>query len=660
MIDNREDQRVDDLRRQLRALGYLDAGVDRFVLGPARSARPPAAIAALASLRVGAIAAALLGPAAAVGIGTRLPGLITGSRDALVIALYLGAIFGLALTAFTFAVSTVFARFVRRAGTQPALAEATADRRGRMMSRVAGAVVAVGCLAYLTLWWRSANAGFAWASPTWTAFALLVAVTISLLLGHAVSITTFAVMVAGRQHASGRGPTFQAGPLPTGGQRTRSLWPFVIAAGVLAFCGAAALLLLTAPAAGGDGERPLLAVVSPGLRVKLVAIDGFDTEVFESLRSAGRVPALARLASNGRARFTADETRDPARAWTTVATGQLPSAHGVQGLETRRVAGLQGAVAAGDEGGVRRAIRGTTDLLRLTRPSVASGAELRAKPLWEVAAEAGLRAAVVNWWATWPAVGVGAHAPVVISDRATLRLERGGSLDAEIAPEELYERLRAEWPAIKQEAAGVVAAALPATSDPEAHAALRRSAELDALQLGLALRVARDSPDLLVVYLPGLDVAQHTLLPPVAGAAPSAISARLEALRRYYGYLDGLLTTFSSAAKDELVFLVTQPGRLSSGQGIVAVHGGIAAQGADRSARPVDVAPTVLHALGVPVSRELAGTPIVGLFSTGFMARFPVREVPTYGVRNSQIAPRRGDPLDQEAIERLRSLGYVR
>lgn len=638
--DNRDDRRVDDLRRQLRALGYLDAGVDRFVLGPARGARRPAAIAALASFRVGVIAAALLGPAAAVGIGTRLPGLVTGPRDAIVVALYLGAIFGVALTAFTFIVSILFACTVGRAGAVGA----------RVMSRAAGGLVAVGCLAYLTLWWRSANAGFAWASPVWTALALAVAVTISLLLGHAVAITTFAVMAA-RRHMDGA----------SGTESTRSSWRLVVAAGILAFCGAAALLLLTAPAASRSVDRPPLAVVSPGFRVRLVAIDGFDPDVFESLRSAGRVPALAQLLANGRAHFPADETRDPARAWTTVATGQPAEAHGVHGLETRRVAGLQGAVATGDEHGVRRALRGTTDLLRLTRPSVASGAELRAKPMWEVAADAGLRAAVVNWWATWPAGGVGAHAPVVISDRATLRLERGGSLDAEIAPQELYERLRAEWPAIKQEAARVVATSLPAASDPQAEAALRRSAELDALQLGLASRLTADSPDLLAVYLPGLDVAQHTLLAPVAGAAPSAISARLEALRGYYVYLDALLKDVALPAKDELVILVTQPGRLSStARGIVAMSGGMAAPGADVSARPVDVAPTVLHALGVPVSRELAGAPIVGVFSPAFLARFPVRDVPTYGLRHAQITLRRGDPLDQEAIERLRSLGYVR
>jgi len=72
------DSRIDELRQRLRELGYLDAGVDRFVLGPATGSRRPVAIALLASLRTGVLAALLLGPAAAIGVSARLPGLVRG------------------------------------------------------------------------------------------------------------------------------------------------------------------------------------------------------------------------------------------------------------------------------------------------------------------------------------------------------------------------------------------------------------------------------------------------------------------------------------------------------------------------------------------------------------------------------------------------------
>src|SRR5262249_24586584 len=85
------DPGVDELRQRLRALGYLDGTVDRFVLGSLHKRRRPAAIALLASTRVGMLAGVLLGPAAAVGMSGRLPGLVTGPRDAVVMAVYLAA-----------------------------------------------------------------------------------------------------------------------------------------------------------------------------------------------------------------------------------------------------------------------------------------------------------------------------------------------------------------------------------------------------------------------------------------------------------------------------------------------------------------------------------------------------------------------------------------
>ncbi|CAN5790050.1 hypothetical protein BH18ACI5_BH18ACI5_15780 [soil metagenome] len=632
-----EAARIDDLRRQLRSLGYLDAGVDRFVLGPARSARRPVTIAALAALRVGLIAAVLLGPAAAVGISTRLPGLVTGTRDAAVVALYLGVMFGIIVTGFTFIASMTVARFAGLA------------RRARILSRATGAVVAIAFLAYLTLWWSSANAGLAWSAPGWTAFALAIAVAISLLLGHAVAITSFAVIAAGR-HLHAMTPA-----------TSTSTWRLTLAAGIVAFAAAAGLLFLTATSPVAPTNLQQLAVVSAGIRARIIAIDGFDPSVFRELAAQGRVPSLSNLLGRGRVNIEVDDLRDPARSWTTIATGQPPEVHGVHGLETRRVAGLQGSVASGEEGRLGRALRGATDLLRLTRPSIASGSELRAKTMWDVAAEAGLRTAVVNWWATWPAAGDSPNQPIVVSDRAVLRLERGGPLDAEIAPPKLYETLRGDWPAIKKEADRLVQSLLPGAPGPAIDAALRRSAELDALQLRLASRLRGDAPDLLALYLPGLDIAQHTLLRANDSPSASTIAARIEGLRSYYIFLDGLLKDALLPGAGELVFLISQPGRLSGTvQGLMGIAGGAAAPDANVEAHGFDVAPTVLYALGIPISGDLAGKPLITLYSAEFQQRFPVRDVPTYGPRTSRAGIRQGKPLDQEMIDRLRSLGYVR
>lgn len=631
--------RVDELRQRLRSLGYLDAGVDRFVLGPARDARGSVAIAAFASIRVGVLAGVLLGPAAAVGIAARLPGLVTGPWDAAIVALYLALLFGVAASVVSLVASLIVAR-----------APLTAiDRRPQLVARGAGVIVGTPCLVYLTLWWRIANVDAATLAPGWTIFVLAIAVAISLLLGHAAAITAFAVIVASRPAV--RAHRFER----------RSAWGLTAGAAIAAFAGAAALLLVTTTEGASETEpRPNLAVVSSGLRVTLIGIDGFDPAVLESL-GPGRLPNLSKLL-DGAAKLNAGAVRDPAREWTTVSTGQPPEVHGVQGLETRRIAGLQGAVTSAGDHEILTALRGATDLLRLTRPSTASVTDLRTKTLWEVAADAGLRVAVVNWWATWPATQEGANPPIVVSDRATLRLERGGALDGEIAPTEVYERLRDEWPNIRQEASQALTAVVPRDQEPVTREAIGRAAEVDALQVAIASRLEPPPLDVLAIYLPGLDIAQHALLGAGDSISPSQLAARLDALRGYYVYLDGLLASVAAAGDGELIVTVAQPGRIATiDHGLIGLLGSVAlADAEDVAVRAVDIAPTILHAVGVPASRELAGRPLIELFSAEFAARYPVREVESYGRRSVSASPREGQPLDREMIERLRSLGYVR
>jgi hypothetical protein len=639
-----DEQRVDELRQHLRSLGYLDAGVDRFVLGSARSTQRPAAIAAFASLRIGALAAILLGPAASIGLSARMPGLVTGPSDAVVIAVYLGAFFGIAIAIATLLASLGVASLSKKK-------DFAMRRRLRL---AAGAFVTLGCLAYLTLWWQTVISGLGWSAPAWTVSALTLAVAMSLLLGHAAMVASSAVALAASERSSDS--------IQPRNMKASLSWPVTIAAGLVAF-GAAALLVTWSAGATRAASAPHepLTVVPSGLRVRVLAIDGFDAHILDELSRAGRVPALATaFAGGGIALQTPDGTlnEDPARIWTTIATGQPPEVHGVEGLETRRVAGVQGTVPVTAPSAVARAVRGATDLVRLTRPSIASGTERRVKTFWEVAASAGLRTVVVNWWATWPA---SVDAGVVITDRATLRLERGGALDAELSPPELYEALRRQWNEIRSRAEARAAASIDFEGDDAAAKILRRSAELDAMQLELLAQVSTPVPDLSAVYLPGLDIAQHSLLGDESSRpGPSELASRLEALKAYYIALDRLLASSLTADRDELVVIVTEPGRVrGNGTARVALRG-VIARSHELSSAPTALAPTVLYALGVPLTREFSTGPLVEALDPQFTTRYPLRYVASYGAPSTSGARRAGQPLDQEMIDRLRSLGYVR
>ena len=642
MIDTKRiaaDAEVDALRDRLRALGYLDAGVDRFVLAPAHSARGSVAIAVLASLRIGVLGGLLLGPAAAIGLALQLPALVTSVRDAGVVAIYMAVLFGAAIALAALLAASIVTLIARRAGGLLA-------RRGRMVSAIAGAAVGLAALTYLTLLWTAVRGASAAGHPVlWVSIGLAVAVVISLLLGHAVTLTALALIV------SGTGTPMRTPGVPG------ATWRWLLGAGLAAF--AAAVVLFNAGGVGAPIDRgappPPLTVVSSGARVRLIAIDGFDPAVFARLSAAGQVPALTGALDRTGARLALGDgggrgQEDPARLWTTIATGQPARAHGVQSLETRRVAGLGGILHAGDDSSAARLLRVSTDLLQLTRPSIASGTERQEKTFWEVAAAAGLRTVVVNWWATWPAVSANG---VVLSDRATLRLEHGGPLDAEIAPASLYPALEARWPELRERAVTRAANALSTSRMSAADASvLRRSAELDALNLVLAAEVTSGKDDVTAVYLPGLDIAQR---------AVASDTSRSGTLDTYYVTLDALLTPVVEPGPGEAVFIVTTPGRAGEAAGgRLAARGDAFRAGASVSATDTDVAATVLYALGLPISRTLAGHPLVNLFTESFARQYPVRYVATYGPPRIGAAERTGQPLDQEMIDRLRSLGYVR
>jgi hypothetical protein len=635
---------VDDLRARLRELGYLDAGVNRFVLRPVRGGRGLYSVAGRSSLRIGLLAALLFGPSTAIALGVQLPGFVLGVRDVLVLAVYLGGLFGVGVAALSLAATLLLGHLAGRTRGAAAL-----SGRVPLLARAAGAIVALACLVYMVLWWRTvAPAGTVWSSAAWTWPVLAFSTAISMLLGHAVTVSTLAF--AARDAASAQ----RSLPLPTHSWR---LTAGMTAAGFLA--GAAMLFLTTRGEELPAGSAPPVRLVPSGVHLTVVAVDGLDLLFLKRLVASGRVPRFAQLLGGAQLVLPASDAPDPARTWTSLATGQPADVHGVNGIEGRALSGMVGTMPTTNTG-LAGALEAATDLVRLTRPTLTTGLQRRSKTFWEVASDCGLQTAVVNWWATWPAsTGRG----VVLSDRATLRLERGGDLDGEMAPPSLYARLKTEWPPLRDQARRDVLAAFEGIDEADA-SVLRRAAEQDAVPAALAGRVFPAATDLRTIYLSGLDIAQHNLGggAGAAGLPPSALAARVEALARYYEFLDRLLGSLvASSGSGAAVALLTDPGRAASrGPGLLAVSGDGIRAGMRREGRGADVAPTVLYLLGIPVSRELPGRPQVELVDDAFRARVPVRHVATYGRR--LVVPRASGstPLDQDMLERLRSLGYVR
>jgi hypothetical protein len=233
----------------------------------------------------------------------------------------------------------------------------------------------------------------------------------------------------------------------------------------------------------------------------------------------------------------------------------------------------------------------------------------------------------------------------VVTERALFKLEKGGAFERETAPPDVFERLR-----------------------PLAAAAAEKPRGIDAFALGAARMLrAGGPPDVEAVYLPGLDIAtmQHLGEGGAAGGAVAdlaGLDARLDAVRAYYRFVDGLVGEVADAlAGGDVLVLVGDPGRMArrsgTAEGILVLAGGPAVAGDLGSVSERDVAPTVLHLAGLPASRELEGQVLEAALAPAFRSAHPLRTVASYGRR----APGRPaeSAFDRDMLEELRALGYV-
>jgi predicted AlkP superfamily phosphohydrolase/phosphomutase len=190
----------------------------------------------------------------------------------------------------------------------------------------------------------------------------------------------------------------------------------------------------------------------------VIGVDGADWAVVEELWKQDRLPALAALARDGSRAVLGTSWAASPVIWSTVATGALPSAHGITGF-----------VEATEQGG----------------DTPVSSTLRRVPAVWNMLTSLGRRTVVVGWWATWPAEEIDG---VVVSDRL---------LD------------------------GVDAAFSPPTLATEIEHGLREAGATDSPFNGLdggerdramawfAYRLAHENFDLLLAYFSTPDLASH-------------------------------------------------------------------------------------------------------------------------------------------------------
>jgi len=406
--------------------------------------------------------------------------------------------------------------------------------------------------------------------------------------------------------------------------------------------------------------------------IALVGLDAADWSRVDPLIAAGTLPTFTRLRSHGRTGvLIATPPLVSPIIWTTIATGMQPEDHGVLDFMTD---------------------------LRDGRQAPVGSAQRLAPAIWNLFSANGRRADVVGWWATWPAERL---TGTIVSDALAPQLLRvtpptsGGIVSPPAAAAAVNARLLhpsalryddlARYVPLTQAEYGSAQRAF--TSGEPAVFYKDKLAHLAAVIAGtrtyssVALDLwSRERPDLLAVYLEEIDTLSHLFIRDDA-RGPKAIEAA-------YRDADQLISQLAQASpSDALIVVVSDHGFHSASAGIkedpadlagpatawhrpygliaVATAGALTgrpvdpartvAAGEAEPVTPIDIAPILLHAANLPVTREMPGRVVTSLLPADAASRPPVRVAAQPYRPPSAIAS--GDAGD--AWARLQALGYV-
>lgn len=478
--------------------------------------------------------------------------------------------------------------------------------------------------------------------------------------------------------------------LPSRARRAR--WPAVAPLGFVLAAGALALQ--------GDRPGPAAAELDPSTafertaqrRVVVFGVDGADWRRIRPLVEAGRLPAFERLLDEGRTAPlpTLLPTWTPI-LWTTAATGVGELEHGVRDFTEIALPGMVCGLQRHERrGAFHPELPRGTGLLPAVRALTAAGLapevpvsslHRRAPAFWNLLSQRGLPVAVVRWYATWPVEPIAGWA---VSDADVgLTLHEAGSaeslygLDLVHPPgllEELVELVPPYWSLDGPERRGErealsshpllagleeVGPLLDARWGALADLVDECQEDLFAANVGLHLWT-EERPEVLAVYLAGPDRVSHRTLP-----LPSIAQ---EVVDRAYELTDRALGRYLDALDDDTTLIVLsdhgwnydgdEPGHESGPAGILALWGaGVAGSGPiEGPVSLLDVAPTVLALVGLPVAEHMSGRVI----SAALDADVEVRRA-SYGPwdRLSGGQSVRSSRGRGTAVEKLRELGYV-
>ena len=414
-----------------------------------------------------------------------------------------------------------------------------------------------------------------------------------------------------------------------------------------------------------------------GPKVLLIGVDAGEWDVLGPLLDQGRCPNFARLrdqGSCGKLRSLEPLTKSPI-IWASIATGKVPSKHGISDFLVKR---RQQERAAAEAAGPPRA--GAVG----AEESPATSNLWRARPVWQILSALGRTVGVVGWWTTWPAQPLnGTLVTDYVQYGAGSWPGRNSHRTYPDSLADMVERLRrtpesVSWAEVFQFVAPFDTTKATARQEELIHdLKWIYAADMTFYRVGIELYKQR-RPDFFTVYFRGIDEMSHRYWDiDIPGTSSSQYTdAELQWMRtlipNYYVFTDRLIGQFlKETGKDTDVIVCSDHGFMGGGGGVMAhkLDGIVFMMGPDvvkggsiSGATVLDIAPSVLAIYRLPTARDMDGRPIEGGLTSSLVKRIS-RETRFETYESARSADQSEEPLrspvDEEVRERLRSLGYI-
>jgi predicted AlkP superfamily phosphohydrolase/phosphomutase/tetratricopeptide (TPR) repeat protein len=395
-------------------------------------------------------------------------------------------------------------------------------------------------------------------------------------------------------------------------------------------------------------------------RILLIGWDAADWEMIDPLLQSGQMPALARLIEGGlRGNLATLQPVLSPMLWTSIATGKRADKHGICGF-------TEALPDASGIGPVRSTSR-------------------KCKAIWNILGQNGLKSNVVGWFATHPAEPING---VMVTDQF-LRQTKGSNESVhppgyaasvaklQVSTESLFtEDLLPFIPRLAE---------IDLKKDDRPLKLARRLARVASVQNVATALIQSEPWDLMSVYYDAIDQFGHEFMPyhppRMNGVSERDFELYQEVMRGCYRFHDMMLHALLQYVDDDTtVILVSDHGYecgsrrppLEDGKqdpegchrpfGVVCLKGpAIKKNERLYGASILDVAPTILSLLDLPVGTDMDGRPWLEAFEKPVK---PERIFSWEGVGDNKAGlhteSSRQDPAEAaQATEQLVELGYI-